>query len=121
MNKLTTMALPVPPTGTSLNGSGEAYIASLEIAVRGEGDDETSIVAGTVVEELLLAVNLRRNGFHPRTFAFNAFSVDGPKFGALLERNWSSIDSSGPVVIDLAQRIIALGKRSATVSFTQIN
>jgi hypothetical protein len=123
MPKLTTMALPVPPVGTSLNGSGEAYIASLQVYAEC-GEDNASIGTGTtgdVLEALLMAAKLRHLAFHPRTFAFSAFSMDGAKLVAALERNWSSIDASGPEVVDLADMLVVFGKRTRTVSFRQTN
>ena len=122
-NQPVRMALPVPPTGTALNGSGEAYIASLSIYVE-SGADNANVGTGTkgdILEALLLAVNLRHLAFHPRTFAFNAFGMDGPKLAGILERNWSSIDAAGPEVVDLADILIVFGKRSTTISFKQVN
>lgn len=117
------MALAVPPVGTALNGSGEAYIASLRILAECGEDNGglTTDMDGDVLESLLMAVNLRSFAFNARTFAFNPFSVDGAKFGALLERNWSSVDSSGPDVVALAKMIMIFGEKTRTISFRQIN
>lgn len=123
MNQLVRMALPVPPAGTALNGSGEAYVASLQVYAEC-GEDNASIGTGTtgdVLEALLMAANLRHLAFHPRTFAFSAFSMDGEKLAAALERNWSSIDAAGPEVVDLADMLVVFGKRTKTISFRQTN
>lgn len=118
---LTTMALPVPAPGTALNGSGEAYIASLQIQIDCGADKGYAETTGDVLETLLMAVSLRGIAFHPRTFAFSPFGVNGSKFVALLERNWSSIDAAGSDVVNLANTLIDFGKRSQRISFQQIN
>jgi hypothetical protein len=117
------MALPVPPTGTALNGSGEAYVASLQIYAQC-GEDNASIGTGTtgdVLESLLIAANLRHLAFHPRTFAFSDFSIDGAKLAAALERSWSSIDAAGPEVVDLADMLVVFGKNTKSILFRQTN
>ena len=123
MNAPVRMALPVPAAGTALNGSGEAYIASLRIFAQ---CDETNggigtATTGDIFETLLTTVGMRAKAFHPRTFAFTPFSIDAPKFAAMLERNWSSIDASGPDVVDLADILAVFGKNALTVSFRQVN
>lgn len=122
-DQLVRMALPVPPVGTALDGSGEAYIASLQVRIE-NGDDDAekgTVTTGEILESLLIAANLRHLAFHPRTFAFNAFRMDGPKLAAILERNWSSIDAAGPEAVEIAGILIGLGKLTRTVSFSQTN
>lgn len=120
---LKTMALPVPFVGTALDGSGEAYIASLQIHAECSEDNPgmSTVIKGDVLEALLMAVNLRHLAFHPRTFAFNAFSMDGPKFADILERKWSSVDAAGPEVVDLGDILVVFGKNAKTISFRQTN
>lgn len=126
MSTLTRIALPVPLAGNALDGSGEAYVASLDIMVEGmdaEAHEATIGVAttGDLLEGLLMALRLRHTSFHPRTFAFNGQSVIGTKLADMIDSRWSSVDASGPDVIALARSVLEIARTSEMVRWRQKN
>ena len=81
-----------PETGL-FDDEGDRWMRSLTIAITC-GDEKVEI-DGHDFEEFVLALGIRRLAVHWRTRDVLAGSMPGDRLSALIDRNWSSIDTYG--------------------------
>lgn len=89
-----------PDTGL-LEEAGDRWMRSLGVTIECGADRiETDALR---FEELAMALGIRHLAVHPRTREIVARSMPGERLSALVERNWSAIDSFG--ICDLARDV----------------
>ena len=100
------MGMPVimKPVSGLLEEAGDRWMASLTVAI--ECDGGRLEVDALRFEALMLAMRIRHLAVHPRSRDLIAGTMPAVRMSQLIERNWSSIDSSG--IDDLAERVQGL-------------
>lgn len=97
------MGLPniMKPERGLLEEAGDRWMSSLLVAIEsGRNRIETDALR---FEELTMALGIRHLAVHPRTREITPRSMPGERLHALIERNWSGVDSFG--VNDLALQV----------------
>jgi hypothetical protein len=123
MTALTSPALPVPALGTALGPAGDAYVASLQVALKVDGQP-VGILDGPRFETLMLALRLRHLAFHARTRALIPGQVPAATLDAAIARYWAALDAHAvdtPGLLATAEALELAVRGAGVLTWAQAN
>lgn len=99
---------------------GDAYVASLAVVITGDGTSRRVDVDGKTFEDLLTTVEMRMQGFEPRTRAFRPHTVKAVQLVQRIDRLWPAIERvarDSPRLAKVADQVRDLAELSDAVSW----